>query len=153
MRGVTVPPPLAGGGKGEGATHPEEEKPSGLLTRARIMRREPTRSERLLWKTLRTKQLDGWKFRRQVPLGPYIVDFYCAAACLVIELDGEPHVGSVTDPVRDEWLRGQGLHVLRFWNNEVLGNFDGVLRLIIESLHRPLPPAPSRKGRGSRSSL
>jgi very-short-patch-repair endonuclease len=151
MSGRTIPPPLAGGGRGEGAAPvtPEEAAPRGLLTRARIMRREPTPAERVLWQALRDKQLHGLKFRRQVPLGPYIVDFYCSAARLVVEVDGVVHADSTTDPVRDEWLRAQGLHVLRFWNDEVLKNLDGVLIVIAETTRGPLPPSPSRKGRGS----
>ena len=151
MSGRTIPPPLAGGGQGEGAVPVEDgdAAPRGLLTRTQIMRREPTPAERVLWKALRDKQLHGFKFRRQVPLGPYIVDFYCPAARLVVEVDGVVHADSQTDPTRDEWLRGQGLCVLRFWNDEVLRNVDGVLTVIAETMRGPLPPAPSRKGRGS----
>jgi very-short-patch-repair endonuclease len=147
-----IPPPLAGGGQGEGAAPATpEEAPRGLLLRARIMRREPTPAERVLWKALRDKHLHGLKFRRQVPLGPYIVDFYCSGARLVVEVNGVVHAESQTDPTRDEWLRAQGLHVLRFWNDEVLRNLDGVLTVIAETSRGPLPPAPSRKGRGSPS--
>jgi very-short-patch-repair endonuclease len=151
MDDAKVPPPLAGGGPGEGAAPvtPEEAAPRGLLTRARIMRREPTPAERVLWKALRDKQLHGLKFRRQVPLGPYIVDFYCSTARLVVEVDGVVHADSTTDPARDEWLRARGLRVLRFWNDEVLKNIDGVLIVIAETTRGPLPPTPSRKGRGS----
>jgi len=151
MSGRTIPPPLAGEGQGEGAAPVEDgdAAPRGLLTRARIMRREPTPAERVLWKALRDKRLHGVKFRRQVPLGPYIVDFYCPAARLVVEVDGVVHADSLTDPTRDEWLRAQGLHVLRFWNDEVLRNVDGVLIVIAETMRGPLPPAPSRKRRGS----
>jgi very-short-patch-repair endonuclease len=150
MDDAKIPPPLAGGGQGEGAAPVSpEEAPRGLLTRARIMRREPTPAERVLWRALRDKQLHGLKFRRQVPLGPYIVDFYCSAARLVVEVDGVVHADSTTDLVRDEWLRAQGLYVLRFWNDEVLKNIDGVLIVIAETSRGPLPPAPSRKGRGS----
>jgi len=150
MDDAKIPPPLAGGGQGEGAAPVSpEEAPRGLLTRARIMRREPTPAERVLWKALRDKQLHGLKFRRQVPLGPYIVDFYCSAARLVVEVDGVVHADSTTDLVRDEWLRAQGLYVLRFWNDEVLKDIDGVLIVIAGTSRGPLPPAPSRKGRGS----
>jgi len=151
MGDAKVSPPLAGGGQGEEAAQVtlEEATPRGLLTRARIMRHEPTPAERVLRRALRDKQLHRVKFRRQVPLGPYIVDFYCSAARLVVEVDGVVHADSTTDPVRDEWLRAQGLYVLRFWNDEVLKNLEGVLIVIAETTRGPLPPAPSRKGRGS----
>jgi very-short-patch-repair endonuclease len=117
---------------------------------ARAMRRQPTPSERKLWFALRNWQVDGLKFRRQVLIGPYIADFFCPAARLVIEVDGATHAGSETDPRRDQWMRAQGLRVLRVWNNEVMGNLEGVLEIIRAAAREPLPPAPSRKGRGRR---
>jgi very-short-patch-repair endonuclease len=113
------------------------------------MRRESTPAERIRWHALRDRQLNGLKFRRQVPFGAYIVDFYCPEVRLVIEIDGATHVDSPTDTVRDGWFRGQGIVVLRFWNNEVMGNLEGILLLIREVAGHPLPLAPSRKGRGT----
>jgi very-short-patch-repair endonuclease len=94
------------------------------------MRGAPTDSELRLWRLLRDRRLSGFKFRRQVPLGPYIVDFLCAGAKLIVEADGSQHVESVRDNVRDAYLANQGWKVLRFWNNEVLQNREGVLDTI-----------------------
>lgn len=98
-----------------------------------------TAAERHIWEILRQRQLGGWKFRRQQPLGPYIADFYCAEARLVIEVDGGQH-GTQGDAERDAWMRAQGLEVLRFWNNEVLQNTDGVYRRIEAALGKKRPP-------------
>ncbi len=84
----------------------------------------------------------GFKFKRQVPIGRYIVDFVCFDKKLVIEVDGGQHADSESDQGRSQWLADQGFHVLRFWNNEVLNNTGGVLEVIVERLAR-LSPAPS----------
>ena len=94
---------------------------------ARELRRRQTDAERLLWSRLRDRRLLGWKFRRQVPLERYIVDFYCHERRLVVELDGGQHLGCVADIERDAWLKAQGLQVLRFWNHDVLVRTEGVL--------------------------
>ena len=108
------------------------------------MRHTPTDTERRLWNRLRAKRLDGWKFRRQQPVGRYIVDFACLEARLVLEVDGSQHAESARDEMRDEWLASQGFCVLRFWNNEVLQNEDGVVEKILEALQSPLPnPSPT----------
>lgn len=86
-----------------------------------------TDAERKLWLALRDRRLGGFKFRRQVPVGPWIVDFLCKEAQLVVEVDGGQHAGSPRDRRRDAWLAGEGYRVVRVWNNEVLGNLDGVL--------------------------
>ncbi len=114
------------------------------------MRREPTPPERNLWRALRNGQLNGLKFRRQVVMGRYIADFYCSPARLVIEIDGATHVDNPDDLNRDAWMASQSLRVLRFWNNEVMGNLNGVLLVIQAAAGEPLPPAPSHKGRGRR---
>jgi very-short-patch-repair endonuclease len=102
--------------------------------RARELRTNLTDAERCLWHALRHKQLGGHRFRRQVPLGPYIVDFVCLAARLIIEVDGGQHSERMeADARRTEWLEGQGFRVIRFWNNDVLGTIEGVLTMI--SLH------------------
>ena len=103
-----------------------------LLSFARTMRREPTRDEAALWRAVRTKQIDGLKFRRQVPIGPFIADFFCPAARLVVEIDGATHTDSVADAARDRWMHAQGLVVLRFCGDEVAGNLEGVLERIGE---------------------
>jgi very-short-patch-repair endonuclease len=94
---------------------------------ARCLRREMTYAERKLWQALRAHRFRGAAFRRQAPLGPYIADFVCHASKLVIEVDGGQHSGSARDARRDAWLAQEGYRVLRFWNNEVLGNLEGVL--------------------------
>jgi very-short-patch-repair endonuclease len=94
------------------------------------MRGAPTDAELRLWRLLRDRRLSGFKFRRQVPLGPYIVDFLCVGAKLIVEADGSQHAESVRDNIRDAYLANQGWKVLRFWNNEVLQNREGVLETI-----------------------
>lgn len=103
--------------------------------RARALRRNATEAERRLWRHLRDRQLDGAKFRRQQPLGTYVADFFFLEQGLVIELDGGQHASQVErDEARTAWLNAQGLHVLRFWNNDVLGNTEGVVEAIRETL-------------------
>lgn len=96
---------------------------------AKALRKRSTDVERLLWRHLRAKQLKGLKFRRQQPIGRYVVDFVCFEKQVIIEVDGGQHTAEV-DRGRDEWLKGQGFRVLRFWNNEVLTNTQGVLEVI-----------------------
>jgi len=97
---------------------------------ARSLRRRPAEHETRLWGLLRDRRLVGYKFRRQVPIGPYVADFACLDARLVIELDGSQHIESERDRVRDAWLSGGGYRVLRFWNSDLTGNRDGVLETI-----------------------
>jgi len=107
-----------------------------LLTHARELRREMTPQERKLWYALRGKQLRGLRFRRQHPFPPYILDFYCHSHKLVVELDGGQHNEPANvdyDQQRTAWIESQGLRVLRFWNNEVDKNLDGVLDAIVEA--------------------
>ena len=116
----------------------------GVNRIARKLRSNLTDAEKLLWKHLRLRQLHGYKFRRQFPLGSYVVDFICLEARLVIEVDGGQHVErSVQDERRTEWLRQQGFTVLRFWNNQVLQETEAVKAVISEALCLlPLPPPP-----------
>ena len=116
-----------------------------LRARARELRKNPTDAERLLWQRLRYWQIDGCKFRRQQPLGRYIVDFICLEKRLVIEVDGGQHVHQADyDKERDGWLRDQGFAFLRFWNNDVIENMDGVTEVIAENLKSTpfLNPSP-----------
>jgi very-short-patch-repair endonuclease len=114
---------------------------------ARMLRQRQTKAERMLWRRLQNRQLARSKFRRQVPIGPYVVDFVCLAARLVIEVDGGQHAMSPTDVRRDRWFAAQGFRLLRFWNNEVLDNLDGVLQAIAEALAgQPPHPAPLPQG-------
>ena len=100
--------------------HPRDQR---LIGFAREMRHEPTLAEQALWRILRRRAFHGMKFRRQVPVGPYIADFLCAEAKLIIEADGGQH-GGVGDEQRDVWLEAQGYRVIRLWNSEVLEHGD-----------------------------
>ena len=98
-----------------------------------------TDAEQKLWSTVRNRQLAGLKFRRQVPIGAYIVDFYCHECRLVLELDGSQHLAQLEyDDIRTCFLQAQGIRVLRFWNNEILSNIEGVLQQIYTEAF-PLP--------------
>src|SRR5215469_4007540 len=101
---------------------------------ARRLRRDATDAERRLWYRLRSRQIDGAKFVRQEPIGPYVVDFVCRELRLIIEVDGGQHATDKRDAVRDRWLAEQGYRVMRFWNNEVLANTSGVLEEIVAAL-------------------
>ena len=90
--------------------------------RARRLRRDQTPAEKLLWQMLRGRRLHGLKVRRQVPLGPWIADFYCADLKLVIEADGGQHAGKTRDIRRDAWMHAQGITVLRLWNRDILAD-------------------------------
>ncbi len=107
---------------------------------AKNLRKNLTDTERLLWKHLRARQLEGIKFRRQEPIGKFIVDFVSLEKQIVIEVDGGQHsVNEQKDRERDKWLRNEGFKVLRFWNNEVLENIDGVLEVIRKNCLSPSP--------------
>jgi very-short-patch-repair endonuclease len=132
-----------------------------VALQVRRLRTEMTDAEKKLWRALRSRSI-GWKFRRQVPLGPYIVDFVCFESRVVVEVDGGQHATSRMDRVRDEYFSARGYQVLRFWNNDVLRNLEGVLTVIAQSdpspgapafaaLRRGAPPSPSR-GEGARAS-
>ena len=111
-----------------------------LRDHARAMRQQPTSAENKLWQALRAKQILGRKWRRQVPLGPYIADFFCPELRLVVEVDGATHAEGQDDDARDAWLRARGYDVLRLWNNEVLGSFSGVQeRIAAHPSPNPLP--------------
>jgi very-short-patch-repair endonuclease len=112
------------------------------------MRREPTEAEAKLWSMLRGQRLCGLKFKRQEQLGDYIVDFVCFSERLIVEADGGQHAENAGDAVRDAWLKAQGFRVLRFWNHDVLGNPDGVARVIAESAQAPLPNPSPEVGEG-----
>lgn len=94
---------------------------------ARRLRREATDVERTLWQLLRDRRLVGLKFRRQVPIGPFVADFACLSVRLIVELDGGQHAGSAEDARRDVYLQAQGWRVLRVWNSELFQNSNGVL--------------------------
>ncbi|MCP9468881.1 MAG: endonuclease domain-containing protein [Nitrospira sp.] len=116
---------------------------------AKHLRRHMTESENRLWQHLRAHRLNGQKFRRQQPIGPYVVDFVHFGARLVVEADGGQHHDAPHDKQRDNWLHQQGFTVLRFWNHEIMGNLDGVLATIMEAVANPpeiKPPSPCGRG-------
>jgi very-short-patch-repair endonuclease len=104
--------------------------PTRIRAYARDLRQHQTDVERELWYHLRSGRLNGWKFRRQHPIPPYIVDFYCESLKLVVELDGSQH-GDEVDLERTRFLERQGLRVLRFWDNEVLVQREAVLEALL----------------------
>jgi very-short-patch-repair endonuclease len=108
-----------------------DEIPTKSLPQARVMRRESTDAERKLWSCLRDRRLGGLKFRRQVPVGPFIADFLCVEHMLIVEVDGSQHFESSRDLRRDEWLHQHGYAVLRIWNVDVLKNLDSVKATIM----------------------
>jgi very-short-patch-repair endonuclease len=120
---------------------------------AKRLRRDQTDAERVLWFQLRGRRLRGLKFKRQVPIDRFVVDFCCADAHLIIELDGGQHAIRVEeDANRTKILEAMGYLVLRFWNNDVLQNTDGVLEEILNTLlqHRSEPPHPDPLPNGER---
>lgn len=112
--------------------------------RARALRKRMTDAERLLWRHLRNRGLDGWKFRRQYPVGPFIVDFICLEKNVVIEVDGGQHAEKAElDIQRSAYLNKMGYRVLRFWNNEVLQETEAVLEAIFAIIEDTVKNSPS----------
>jgi very-short-patch-repair endonuclease len=152
----TPPPPLAGEGR-EGASLAKRPtwhvKPNARL-RARALRRDLTKAERTIWYGLRAHRLDGASFRRQTPIGPYIVDFVSHSAKLVVEIDGGQHFEErqeTRDKRRDAFLAGRGYRVLRVSNLDVMTNRTGVLEAIAAAVHdarAPSLPSPASGGGG-----
>lgn len=108
---------------------------------ARGQRRSPTLAEEALWRDLRARRLDGLKFRRQTPIGSYVVDFVCFEARLIVELDGPPHddlAAQEHDARRDAWLRSQGFRILRFSNDIILG---GAGEVVLQAIRRAIDPS------------
>ena len=121
----------------------------------KTFRHNPIEAEKKLWYHLRNRRVLGAKFRRQQSFGPYILDFYCAESKLAIELDGGQHgklKGIIQDEQRDEYLKQEGVTVLRFWNNQVFDEIEGVLDMIYTMLERRTPhPNPLPQGERERS--
>jgi very-short-patch-repair endonuclease len=106
---------------------------------ARYMRAQPTEAERRLWSLLRNRRLVEFKFRRQVPIGNYVVDILCAERHLIVELDGGQHAENAYDTARDHWLAEQGFRILRIWNNDMLARPNAVLDAIFTTLEEQRP--------------
>jgi len=118
---------------------------ANALARARAARTEMTAAEERLWSRLRAKRLDGWKFKRQVPVGPFRPDFVCAEADLIVEVDGSQHIEKANaDHERTSFLESEGYRVLRFWNDDVLSKTEAVLEAILAAM-----PSPRRASRVS----
>ena len=101
------------------------------------LRKHQTDAERKLWFRLRDRRSNGAKFRRQYPVGPFVTDFACLEMGLVIEVDGGQHTDSVSDKKRDRWFSDNDFVVLRYWNNDILKNLEGVLTSLLERLQSP----------------
>jgi very-short-patch-repair endonuclease len=108
----------------------------GKTDQARRLRRSETEEEYRLWGDLRNRLLNGHKFARQIPIGPYIVDFICRESHLIIEVDGSQHANDPADQRRTQWLNEQGYAVLRFWNHEVMRERRSVLEMIVAALEK-----------------
>lgn len=120
-----MPSPLVGEGQDGG----------GMNSNAGKLRKNPTEAEQRLWRHIRNRQLLGCKFRRQAPIGNYIVDFVCFEKKLIIELDGGQHKEQRHyDQARSEWLNSQGFEVIRFWNNDIFKNLEGVKEVVARNL-------------------
>jgi very-short-patch-repair endonuclease len=139
---MIIPSPVVTGEGQEGGMKPS-------ITKARELRKNSTDAERFLWHHLRLRQINGDRFRRQRPVGPYILDFVCLEKRIAIEVDGGQHNEAVSrDRERDEWLRKQGFMVLRFWNHEVLTQINVVKEVIWKALaETPFLVLPRARGR------
>jgi len=146
---------------GERPPHPDPLPPRGERGRkrpykgktsvARRLRRNATFAEQRLWYRLRSRSLYGMKFVWQGPIGPYIVDFVCREHRVIIEVDGGQHSENARDVIRDRWLQDHNYRVLRFWNNNLIGNNDGVLETIASALPNDgRAPSPPLGGEGER---
>jgi very-short-patch-repair endonuclease len=140
-------------------THPSNWKVGERSrTRARSLRRNLTDAERIVWYGVRAHRLNGTSFRRQAPIGPYIVDFVSHAAKLIVEIDGGQHFEDAQekrDARRTHFLERKGYHVLRFSNLDVMSNRSGVLESIAEAVQAaraPSPPSPASAGEGAQAS-
>ena len=124
--------------EGEGSLKRPNSDEADSLTRVREARCDSTPAERKLWSRLRARQLSGAKFRRQVWLGPFIADFFCAEAKLIIEVDGDSHASQQSyDERRTNWLASEGFKVVRVTNGDVMHNINGALEFIASYLPSP----------------
>ncbi|MCE7887093.1 MAG: endonuclease domain-containing protein [Alphaproteobacteria bacterium PRO2] len=144
---LNIPPP---GGRGLGGG----VKVNVVLKKfSRDLRNNPTDAEKILWRCLKRKQLHGLKFRRQKPIDNFIADFVCLEKRLIIELDGGQHNDNLQDRHRTEILESNGFLVLRFWNNEIFENIEGVLETIMNTVNPHPHPPPQGEGVLKDSSL
>ena len=148
-RAEPVPPPSAGEGQPERSAGRERGRHKLLRERAKSMRSTQTPAEHRLWQILRGKRLAGFKFKRQLPIDQYIVDFVCLRQRLILEADGGQHSANRRDRSRDSYLEAQGFRILRFWNDDIFNNEEGVLTSILDALKSPLPNPSPTEGRGA----
>ena len=136
---VAVPSPQRG--EGGAKRRVRAERPANAIVRARKLRAAETEAERRFWNLVRNRSIDGVKFVRQYPIGPYIADFACRERMLVVELDGSQHAESKYDERRSAFINDEGYSVLRFWNSEVLRELGAVHELMLAVLagDRPSP--------------
>ena len=154
--GHSSPPPLRGRSDREAVREGGSKKAAHREVshlhrgRAKSLRQQMTDAETKLWAALRAHRLGGLSFRRQTPIGRFIVDFVCHDRWLIVEIDGGQHADSTKDTARDQWLTSKGYHVLRFWNSDVLKNRAGVLQVVVDAAREitPLPNPPPQGGRG-----
>jgi very-short-patch-repair endonuclease len=151
---IQSPSPSGRGDRGEGRTA-KIALPVDLLDFTRALRKEQTNPESLFWYLVRDRRLMGLKFRRQHPMPPYVLDFYCDELKLAVELDGGQHNADDAagrDRVRDAFIRARGIKVVRYWNHDVLLKTEQVLEDLIQRLSsrvRPSPLAPLPEGEGN----
>ncbi len=127
---------------------PKDKASTRNTPRARALRNNPTQAEKHLWAALGARKTSGVRFNRQVQIGPYFCDFVARSSKLVIEVDGGQHADDLADEARTRFLEARGYRVIRFWNNDVLGNLDGVVAEIERVLADRPSPNPSRKREG-----
>ena len=126
--------PRSGDGVGEGAQATRSRRRTGTTSRARDLRQRDNQAEALLWLELKHSKLGGYKFTRQLPIGPYFADICCRKKKLVVEIDGSRHADSPHDRKRDEFMRSRGYSILRFWNTDVLKHSASVCETILAAL-------------------
>ena len=152
MRGVDVRNPLTPPLPLTGERSSKEREVRDPTTRARELRRDGSRAERICWELLRDRRMAGIKFRRQHPIGPYFADFACISRKLVIEIDGDHHAFQVdADARRTAAMEREGWRVLRFWANHVVANREGVWMEIEQAIAHPLTPPLPQGGEESES--
>ncbi|WP_096358830.1 endonuclease domain-containing protein [Variibacter gotjawalensis] len=108
-----------------------------MTAHGRVLRRAPSEAEKRVWKLVRRQQLDGLGFRRQHAVGPYVLDFYCPSLQIALEIDGGQHAAPHCveyDSRRTAWLGARGIEVIRFWNNDVLSNIEGVWTVLMQAI-------------------
>jgi very-short-patch-repair endonuclease len=134
------PSPLAGEGAPQGRERGLTAEEFAKV-KAKSLRRTMTDAETKLWQELRARRFEDFKFRRQMAVGRYIVDFVCLSHRVIVEVDGSQHDASAHDALRDAWLKSEGFTIVRLWNAGVLQDMDGALMTVLDTLRNPAPAA------------